>query len=65
MLFEKGHKYIIEWEKNPVTNETMTYTGIVILVTPTHIELETIRGENVGLRIAEIKRKTELTEGDF
>lgn len=63
MLFEKGHKYIIEWEKNP--NETMTYTGIVILVTPTHIELETIRGENVGLRIAEIKRKTELTEGDF
>lgn len=63
MIFEKGHKYIIEWEKNE--HETMTYTGIVTNVTPTHIDLETIRGEKVGLRIIEIKRKTELTEGDY
>lgn len=64
MKFEKGHKYIIEYEKN--RTETITYTGIVLEASEQSVEIKTIRGEKVGIRLKDIKRKTELTDGvDF
>jgi hypothetical protein len=61
LLFEIGKNYKIEYEKEK--DWLITYNGEVVYCTESHVQLLTIRGEKVTIRIADIKRADERTEG--
>jgi len=51
----------IEYEKEK--DWLITYNGEVVNCTDSHVKLVTIRGERLMLRISDIKRADERTEG--
>lgn len=63
-MFEIGKKYKIEYEKELFDGnvQIITYTGEIISLTDSHVEIKTIRNENLALRIRNIARRTELKE---
>ena len=64
-MFELGKKYKIEYEKISYGEpQLITYTGTITDQNQTHLKILTIRNETIILSIEEIKRSTELKEGE-